>query len=419
MTPAQAADAIAPALSPGQQHELTALLGSHWDEFIAFRRRLHAHPELSGREFVTTESITSRLQVSGLVARTLRSGTGCVAEVPGARPGPVVALRADIDALAMDEALDAPYRSRVAGAAHCCGHDVHTTIVLAAGLILARLLRRRDAPAGGARLIFEPSEESVPGGAVEVVRSGHLKRVAAIYGLHCDPKLETGRVGITAGPITSAADVLEVHLTGPGGHTARPDQTVDLVKVAARIAVESPQAMDAHSSHPDAVRLVFGSLRAGHAPNVVPSSAHLFGTLRAKQRADWDAAPELFAAAVRDIVEPTGAAWNISYERGVPPVVNDPAATALLGSAAAQLLGRDNVVEAGQSWGGDSFAWYLEHVPGTYARLGVHDPSVDGPRRDLHSSNFTVDENAIGVGVRLLVATTMATLRTLSQQSSG
>lgn len=411
MTAAETRHGSAEALNHGQRHELDALLASHFDELVAFRRQLHAHPELSGREFATTESIISRLQVSGLLARTLRSGTGCVADVPGVRPGPIVALRADIDALAMDEALDGSYRSRIAGAAHCCGHDVHTTIVLAAGLILARLLRRRDAPPGSARLIFEPSEESVPGGAVEIVRSGYLNGVAAIYGLHCDPKLETGRIGVTAGAITSAADVLEVHLTGPGGHTARPDQTVDLVKVAARIAVEAPLAMEAQSSHPDAVRLVFGSLRAGHAPNVVPSSAHLFGTLRAKDRADWNAAPDLFAAAVREIVEPTGAAWNISYERGVPPVVNDPQATALLASIAAQLLGADNVVEAGQSWGGDSFAWYLEKAPGTYARLGVHDPSSDGPRRDLHSSNFTVDENAIGVGVRLLVATAMATLR--------
>lgn len=414
MTTRAAHGSAAAVLSAGQRHELDTLLASHFDEFVAFRRRLHAHPELSGQEFATTESIISRLQVSGLTARTLRSGTGCVADVPGVRPGPLVALRADIDALAMDEALDGSYRSRVPGAAHCCGHDVHTTIVLAAGLILARLLRRRDAPPGSARLIFEPSEESVPGGAVEIVRSGYLNGVAAIFGLHCDPKLETGQIGVTTGPITSAADVLAVHLTGPGGHTARPDQTVDLVKVAARVAVEAPLAMDAASSHPGAVRLVFGSLRAGHAPNVVPSSARLFGTLRAQQRADWDAAPELFAAAVRDIVEPTGAAWNISYERGVPPVVNDPVATALLANTAAELFGPDNVVEAGQSWGGDSFAWYLEQAPGTYARLGVHDPAGDGPRRDLHSSNFTVDENAIAVGVRLLVATVIATLRARS-----
>lgn len=384
---------------------LDALLEAHLDEFIAFRRRMHMHPELSGTEYATTEALVSRLQVSDLTPAVLPSGTGVVCDVPGHAPGPIVALRADIDALAMEEAAGARYRSLVPGVAHACGHDMHTTMMLAAGLVLARLLRRPNAPAGSVRLIFEPSEESVPGGAVEVIENGHLDQVDSIFALHCDPKADVGVIRVTEGAITSAADLMEVRLFGPGGHTARPDQTIDLVKLAARVAVEAPQLLDAASVRPGAMRLVFGSLRAGHAPNVVPATAHLFGTLRAQHRADWDAASDLFAAAIREIVEPTGATWEIDYDRGIPPVVNDPAATRLIASVARDLVGPENVVEAGQSWGGDSFAWYLEHVPGSYARIGVHDPSIAGPRRDLHASDFTVDEDAIPIGVRLIVTT--------------
>lgn len=390
--------------------ELDTLLESHFDEFVAFRRRLHMHPELSGQEFATTESIVSRLQVSALRPTILRSGTGAVCDVPGLRPGPIVALRADIDALAMDESIDAPYRSQVPGVAHCCGHDVHATIVMASGLILARLLRRFDAPPGSVRLIFEPNEESVPGGAVEVIEEGHLDGVASIFALHCDPKADVGLIRVSEGAITSATDMVRIRLTGPGGHTARPEQAVDLVKIAGRIAVDAPGLLDTAASRPGAMRLVFGSLRAGHAPNVLPSHASLDGTLRAQDWDDWQAAPDLLVKAVEQIVGDTGAEWELQHDRGVPPVVNDPEATRLIADVARSLLGANSVLDAGQSWGGDSFAWFLERVPGSYVRLGVHDPRSDGPQRDLHAGNFAVDEDAIAVGIRLLVGTALRAL---------
>lgn len=388
---------------------LDGFLDAHAEELVAFRRDLHVHPERSGEEHETTERVAERLRVAGLVPQVLDGGTGLRCDVVGsAGEGPVVALRADLDALAMEDEKVVPYRSQVAGVAHACGHDVHTTVVLGAGLALARLLGADDAPSGRVRLLFQPAEESLPGGALDLIAAGALDDVSWIFGLHCDPKLEVGRVGVRAGAITSAADLLTLRLHGPGGHTARPHLTVDLVAVAGRLAHDLPPAL---RDHEPALNLVFGSLHAGEAANVIPATAMLRGTLRTADRAAWDAAPDLLTAVLTELVEPTGATFALDHERGVPPVVNDVRATDLLAAAASRALGPDAVVPTEQSAGGDDFAWYLERVPGSYARLGVHDPASDGPRLDLHASTFDVDERAIAIGVRVLVATALAALR--------
>ncbi len=386
---------------------LDALLAAGREELIAFRRTLHAHPELSGAEHETTERVAERLRVAGLAPRVLPGGTGLLCDVGAGRPGPVVALRADLDALAMDDEKDVPYRSQVPGVAHACGHDVHTTVVLGAGLALARLLAAADAPGGSVRLVFQPAEEALPGGALEVIDAGGLDGVDLVYGLHCEPKLATGLVGTRVGAITSAADLLTIDLHGPGGHTARPQLTVDLVAVAGRLAHELPDALRERAP---ALDVVFGALHAGDAANVIPATAMLRGTLRTADRGAWADAPAALRATLDALVVPTGARFELHHERGVPPVVNDPVATELLAGAVAAALGPDAQVPATQSAGGDDFSWYLERVPGSYARLGVHPPHADGPQLDLHASTFDVDEGAIDVGVRVLVATALAAL---------
>jgi amidohydrolase len=388
---------------------LDAFLDGHLEELVAFRRELHAHPELSGEEHETTTRVAERLRVAGLAPRILPCGTGLVCDLPasGSRAGRIVALRADLDALAMTDETTVPYRSQVPGVAHACGHDVHTTVVLGAGLALTRLLASEGAPAGGVRLLFEPAEESAPGGAVDVIDAGGLADVAWLFGLHCDPKLDVGQIGVRVGAITSAADLVTIRLHAPGGHTARPHLTVDLVAVAGRLAAELPLKL--RSADPS-LNLVFGALHAGDAANVIPATAQLRGTLRTPDRASWDDAPARLESALGALVGPTGATFEIDHDRGVPPVVNDAAATELLALAARDSLGPDAVVPTEQSAGGDDFAWYAELVPSTYARLGVHDPSSTGPRRDLHASTFDVDERAIAVGVRVLVHAALAAL---------
>jgi amidohydrolase len=240
-----------------------------------------------------------------------------------------------------------------------------------------------------------------------VIDAGGLLGVGALFGLHCEPKLDAGRFGVRVGPITSAADIVVLTLHGPGGHTARPELTVDLVAVAGRLAAELPIALRALDP---SLNLVFGALHAGDAANVIPASAELRGTLRTPDREAWDRAPNLLGTALDAIVGVTGATYELRHERGVPPVVNDENVTGVLEAAAVAVLGEGAVVHSGQSAGGDDFAWYAELVPSTYARLGVHDPGSAQPHQDLHASTFDVDERSIAIGVRVLVHAALAAL---------
>jgi len=381
--------------------DLTNFLRRHEPSLIDFRRDLHRHPEISYQEHATTEKIATWLRANGLAPQVLGSGTGLICDV-GDGDGPRVALRADIDALAMDDLTDSEYTSRTPGVAHACGHDVHTAVVLGAGIALQALdeIGRLPAPV---RLIFEPGEESVPGGAVEIIAEGWVKDVDAIFGLHCDPKLDLGRFGVRSGAITSASDTVAIELRGPGGHTARPERTVDMVRAVGLVATHMPSRFAELAAPFGEARLVFGAVHSGDAHNVIPGAAVLRGTLRTPSAQLQEFATELLSQALAEITEPTGATWLLDHERGIPPVVNDAAATEVMAAAARAAVGADAAVETEQSWGGDSFGWFLQEIPGSYGRLGTHDPRSTGPRLDLHASTFDVDERAIGVGVRILV----------------
>jgi amidohydrolase len=382
---------------------------------VEMRRHLHAHPELSGRETATTAWIGQHLRDLGLAPHRLDAGTGLVCDIAlgGAGPmSPTVALRADIDALAMADEKDVGYRSQVDGVAHACGHDVHVTAVLGAARLLAAEAPRSDV-SGTVRLVFEPAEESVPGGAVDVIAEGWLDGVSAVFGLHCDPKVDVGLIGCRVGAITAASDMVELRLSGPGGHTARPGQTVDLVGILARLVTELPPVLDDLAGRPGGFLLVFGAVHSGDAANVIPSQGMLRGTLRTLDIELWRRAPELMEKAVATVLAGTPAVWSLNHRRGVPPAVNDPRMTAMLVDAVGEVLAPGSVVDTEQSFGGDSFAWYLERVPGSYARLGVHDPRSTRSRLDLHASTFDVDERAIAIGAHVLATVALDTLEAL------
>jgi amidohydrolase len=394
--------------------DVTALIAARVavDEplLIEMRRDLHAHPELSGRETGTTRWLVQHLRDLGLAPKKLDIGTGAVCDIRvGSGKGPVVALRADIDALAMDDDKDVGYRSQTPGAAHACGHDVHTTAVLGAGRALVALGDALGVD-GVVRLVFEPSEESVPGGAVDVIAEGWFDDVSSVFGVHCDPKVDVGQVGLRPGAIGSASDMVSIRVAGPGGHTSRPERTVELVSVLSRTVLGIQDEIDRLSGVPGAVRAVFGSVHAGDAANVIPAHGVLTGTVRARDYDVWRQLPAFVEQALAAILGGTGAQWEVEHRRGVPPVVNDAAAVDLVAAAARSVAGPGAVVEVDQSWGGDSFAWYLEKVPGAYARLGVHDPSSGRPRLDLHAGTFDVDERCIPLAVRLLTTTAITAL---------
>ncbi|HMA48009.1 MAG TPA: amidohydrolase [Frankiaceae bacterium] len=373
-------------------------LARHEPELISLRRRLHAHPELGHQEHATTDLLYDRLAAEGLKPQLLPSGSGLWCDV-GCGPGPTVMVRADLDALPLGDETATAYRSTVAGVCHACGHDVHTAVVLGTGLALAAADERSPLP-GTVRLVFQPAEELMPGGALDMIAAGVLAPVSTALAVHCDPAVDVGYVGLWAGPITAAADRVIVTLEGPGGHTSRPQNTVDLVYALARLVVELPAAMSRLVDPRAAMSLVWGQIQAGTAPNAIPRSGVARGTLRMLSRDSWDDAPGLVRRLAEQIAGPYGATVDVDYRRGIPPVVNSSAVTQLLRTAAERALGPAAVLTTGQSLGGEDFAWYLEHVPGAMARLGTRTPG--GATYDLHQGRFDVDERAIGVGVRLL-----------------
>ena len=378
-------------------------LGGHEQSLIDVRRALHQWPELGRQEHETTALIMARLSEAGLAPKVLAGGTGVVCDVGSGEP--LVVLRADIDALPLQDEKLVPYRSQVPGVCHACGHDVHTAILLGAGLFLAG----QQLP-GRVRLVFQPAEEQMPGGALDVLAEGWLDGAAAVFGLHCDPALAVGQVGLKSGAITAAADAVEVRVVGPGGHTSRPHNTVDIVHALSTVATALPDALSRLVDPRAGVCLVWGHVSAGTARNAIPREGVLTGTLRMLDRTVWQEAPELVTRLVQQIVAPFGGVATVVYERGVPPVVNDPVANALLTDAVTTALGPAAAVPTQQSLGGEDFGWYLEQVPGAMARLGVRGPQSEQVH-DLHQPTFDVDERAIGIGVRVLVAAAQAALR--------
>ncbi|MGV9643152.1 M20 family metallopeptidase [Streptomyces sp. NPDC003514] len=380
-------------------------------ELIEFRRDLHKHPELGNQEFRTTAAIKARLEKAGLKPRVLASGTGLVCDIgewDGGRP--MLALRGDIDALPIpDTKSECSYRSTVPDRAHACGHDVHTTVVLGAGLVLAELERRGQLPLP-VRLLFQPAEEVLPGGAVEAIANGVLEGVGRFLAVHCDPKVDAGRIGLREGAITSACDRLEISLDGPGGHTARPHLTTDLVTAVARVVTDVPAIVARRADARSGLSVTWGRVESGHAPNVIPQHAEVAGTVRCLDLDTWRQAPDLVVAAIDEVANLHRAKSEINYVRGVPPVVNDADSTDLLREAMTARRGADSVESTEQSLGGEDFSWYLEHVPGAMARLGVRHPG-DRIGRDLHQGDFDVDESAIAVGVELFTAAALLDAR--------
>ncbi|MFL6164180.1 MAG: amidohydrolase [Jatrophihabitantaceae bacterium] len=374
-------------------------LSSHGDELISWRRDLHAHPEVAFAEYRTTERIDTVLRSFGLHPTLLSVGTGLTVDIGSGAE--VTALRADIDALPLPDNKQVSYASQNPGACHACGHDAHTAILLGVAGVLAEAEQAGALP-GRVRLIFQPAEERMPGGAEVSVKDGALDQVARIFALHCDPKLDVGQVGLRVGPITASSNQLDIQLTGPGGHTARPHLTSDLVYALGQLITQLPGLLSRRIDPRAAVSLVWGSVHAGSAPNAIPTTGTLSGTLRMLDADYWDQLEAIVRELAEQIVAPTGAELKIDYDPGVPAVVNDGTLVALQTQAAIAAFGLEAVSETPQSMGGEDFAWYLQTVPGALARLGVRTPgTVVG---DLHKSDFDIDERALAVGVRFTTA---------------
>ncbi|MCG5431694.1 M20 family metallopeptidase [Mycobacterium sp. MYCO198283] len=369
-------------------------LADHLDDLVGWRRHIHAHPELGRQEFATTQFVASRLAEAGLNPKVLPAGTGLTCDI-GPDDAPRIALRADMDALPMPDHSGTPFASEVPGVAHACGHDAHTAMLLGAGLALA------SAPSlpVGVRLVFQPAEELMPGGAIDAIAAGVLNGVSRIFALHCDPRLEVGKTAVIPGPITSAADQLEITLHSPGGHTSRPHLTADLVYGIGTLITGLPGVLSRRIDPRNSTVMVWGAVNAGVAANAIPQAGTLAGTIRTSSRETWLTLETLVREIVTALLAPLGIGHSLAYRQGVPPVVNEEVSTRIL-SHAIEALGPGALADTRQSGGGEDFSWYLEQVPGAMARLGVW--PGHGPQRDLHQPTFDIDERALTVGVRVL-----------------
>ncbi|WP_345396079.1 amidohydrolase [Nonomuraea salmonea] len=374
--------------------ELDAFLAETEQDLVAFRRDLHMHPELAFAEYRTTQRIAERLTAAGLSPSVLPKGTGLICDV-GSGDGPTIALRADIDALPLQDEKDVPYRSTVAGACHACGHDVHTTVLLGTSLFLAQQAAAGSLP-GRVRLIFQPAEE-LPGGALEVMAHGGISGVDRIFGLHCDPRVDVGQFGLRTGPITSACDKIAVRVSGPGGHTARPPPDrrprlragQDPHRAARRAVAPRRPALLAQP------RLGQGGGR--HRGQRHPRRRGRRGhrALPRRRRLARRARPHQVAARVRrrrlrrrghPRLHPRGAARRQRRAQRRDAVRRRRAGP----------RGRGRRPHPAVTRGGEDFGWYLESIPGAFARLGTRSP--DGVTYDIHQGTFDVDEKAIAMG---------------------
>ncbi|MCB1264099.1 MAG: amidohydrolase [Mycobacterium sp.] len=370
-------------------------LAGHYDDLVAWRRHIHRHPELGRQEFATTQFVADRLVEAGLNPKVLPDGTGLTCDF-GPDYAPRIALRADMDALPMTERTGAPYASTVPGVAHACGHDAHTAMLLGAATALASA---PELPLG-VRLIFQPAEELMPGGALDAIAAGALAGVSRIFALHCDPRLAVGRVAITPGPITSAADSVEITLHSAGGHTSRPHLTSDLVYGMGTVITGLPGVLSRRIDPRHSTVMVWGAANAGVAANAIPQIGTLAGTVRTASREAWLEMENLVQETISGLLAPLGIEHSLQYRRGVPPVVNEERCTQIM-THAIEAVGPEALADTRQSGGGEDFSWYLEQVPGAMARLGVWDGR--GEQLDLHQPNFDLDERALAIGVRVLV----------------
>jgi amidohydrolase len=369
-------------------------LAAHYDQLVAWRRHIHRHPELGRQEFATTQFVAERLADAGLNPKVLPAGTGLTCDI-GPEHRPRIALRADMDALPMAERTNLPFASALPGVAHACGHDAHTAILLGAALALNSV---PDLPVS-VRLVFQAAEELMPGGAIDAINAGVLAGVSRIFALHCDPRLAVGRVATIPGPITSAADSLEITLHSAGGHTSRPHLTSDLVYGLGTLITGVPGILSRRVDPRHSTVMVWGAVNAGVAANAIPQLGTLAGTVRTASRETWLELEGLVSEAVSSLLAPLGIAHSLQYNRGVPPVVNEEISTRIM-THAIEAIGPEVLADTHQSGGGEDFSWYLEEVPGAMARLGVW--SGQGPQLDLHQPTFDLDERALAVGVRVM-----------------
>ena len=380
--------------------KIKGLAKQYADEFIEVRHHLHANPELSYKEFKTSKFVQSKLTSFGIAFEVIAT-TGIVGIIKGKNPDSrVIALRADMDALPIQEENEVEYKSKNPGVMHACGHDVHTTILLGAAKILNELKNEWE---GTVKLIFQPGEERNPGGASYMIKEGVLEnpRPQGIFGLHVHPGLDLGKLSFRKGRVMASADELYITVRSKGGHAAAPHLTADTILVASQLIISLQQVISRNNNPTSPSVLSICSIQGGHTTNVIPSEVKLMGTFRAMDEKWRTKAHELIRNQAKGIAEATGAEIDLHIDIGYPTVDNDPALTETAWQLANTYMGKENVSETEMRMGAEDFGYYTQVIPGCFYRLGVRNKEK-GIIHNVHTPQFNIDERAIETGMGMM-----------------
>ncbi|HEU4962590.1 MAG TPA: amidohydrolase [Bacilli bacterium] len=376
-------------------------------QLIEQRRDFHRHPELAFQEYRTSQVVAEWLMKLGLEVHTGIAQTGVVAKLYGARPGRTVALRADMDALPIQDAKSCLYASTVEGVMHACGHDAHTTMVLGAATVISEL---REELTGNVVFLFQPAEEG-PGGAAPMIAEGALDGVDFILGQHLSPTLPVGYVGLTEGPAMAAVDEFQLKIRGVGGHGAYPHLAVDAVQIAAQV-ISALQGIVSRAVDPlQAAVLTIGTIQGGYGTNVIADLVEMTGTVRTFDGLLREELPKRMEAIIHGVTSGYGASYEFAYDFGYPALVNPRVGVDLMRQVATDLLGRQHVLDVPPSMGGEDFAYFLQKIPGCFSWIGCKHPQPLQEGYNLHHPGFDIDEEVLAVGTQLLVEGALAYLR--------
>lgn len=379
------------------REQIRELANKFAPEFIAVRRHLHAYPEISYKEYETSQLVQQQLTKIGIPFTTM-ADTGVVGIIEGTDAASrVLALRADMDALPIQEANDLPYKSTKPGLMHACGHDAHTAILLGAAHILKETT---DHWQGTIKLIFQPGEERNPGGASYMIRDGALENPApeSIVALHVHPQLPVGKLSFRSGTVMASADEIYITISGKGGHAAAPQLTRDTILAASHLVVSLQQIVSRNNNPLNPTVLSITSFQGGHTTNVIPSEVKLMGTLRCLDENWRKQAHELIAQQVKHIGEAFGVGTQLHIDIGYPTVLNNPTLTHHAWTLAEEIFGTENISETEMRMGAEDFGYYAQKIPACFFRLGVMNEEK-GITSGVHTPTFNIDEDAIEIGM--------------------
>lgn len=370
------------------------------DRLIMFRRELHMHPELSGNERNTASFVAGVLEANDIEIKRDVGGHGIVGLIKGAQEGKTIALRADMDALPVQDQKGVDYSSKTPGVMHACGHDVHTTILLGAAMVLGRLRHKLK---GNVKLIFQPAEE-ITAGAEAMIKNGALEDPApsAIVALHCFPEFQAGTIGHRPGMMTAATDKISIVVKGKSGHASRPHQTVDAVLVSSMVINALHHIVSRRTDPLQPSVISIGTIKGGMAENIIADHIEMEGTVRTLDCSLREKMPSLIEGVIKGITGAMGATYTFHYSFDCPSVINDKEIDALVKDCACKVVGDDNVFELkSPMMGAEDFALFAEKVPGALFRLGTGNQDK-GITASLHNSSFDVDEGSISIGTQTM-----------------